>query len=82
MAMSDDCVNTASKVIGNEQKHLSSIYKASLKKKASQILYDPTHLLNEAFQKLPLGRRINVPLAKTNLFKKSLIPSAILIFDC
>ena len=49
--------------------------------KAIQILYDPTHPLNEAFQKLPSGRRINVPLAKKNLIKKSFIPSAILILN-
>ena len=45
-------VNTASKLIGNELKHLSSIYNAALKRKARQILYDPTQPLNEAFQKL------------------------------
>ena len=38
-------VNTASKLIGNEQKHLSSIHTAALKRKARQILYDPTHPL-------------------------------------
>ena len=46
-------VNIATKVIGNEQKHLSSVFNAALKRKARQILYDPTHPLNEAFQKLP-----------------------------
>ena len=60
-------------------KHLSSIYNAALKRKARQILYDPTHPLNDTFQELPSGRRLNVPLAKKNLFKKSFIPSAILI---
>ena len=50
-------VNTASKLIGNEQKHLPSIYNAALKRKARQILYDPTHPLNDAFQKLLSGRR-------------------------
>ncbi|KAK2183494.1 hypothetical protein NP493_310g02032 [Ridgeia piscesae] len=61
-------VNTASKLIGNEQKHLSSIYNAALKTKARQILYDPTHPLNDTFQKLPSRRRLQVPLAKKNLF--------------
>ena len=74
-------VNTASKLIGNEQKHLSSIYNTALKRKARQILYDPTHPLNDAFQKRPSGRHLNVPLAKKNLFKKSFIPSAILILN-
>ena len=77
-------VNTASKLIGNEQKHLSSVrpeYNVALKMKARQILYDLTDLLNESFQKLPSVRRIKVPLAKTNLFNKSFIPSAILILN-
>ena len=74
-------VNTASKLIGNEQKHLPSIHNAALKRKARQIVYDPTHPLNDAFQKLPSGRRLKVPLAKTNLFKKSFIPSAILVLN-
>ena len=71
-------VNTASKLIGNEQKLVSSIYNAALKRKARQILYDLTHPLNEAFKKLPSGRRLK---AKKNLFKKSFIPAAILVLN-
>ena len=71
-------VNTASKLIGNYQKQLSSIYKDALKRKSTQIVYDPAHPLNQAFQKLPSGRRLKVPLAKKNLLKKLFVPSAIL----
>ena len=71
----------ASKLIVNEQKHLSNVYNAALKRKARQILYNPTHPLNDAFQKLPPGRRLKVSLANKNLFKKSFIPSAILILN-
>ena len=67
-------VNTASKIIRNEKKHLSSIYNAALERKARQILYDPTHPLNDDFQKLPSGRRLKVPLAKKNLYKNFLYP--------
>ena len=74
-------VNTASKLIGNNQNQLSSIYKDALKRKSTQILYDPAHPLNQAFQKLPSGRRLKVPLAKKNIFKKSFVPSAILILN-
>ena len=74
-------VITASMVIGNEQKHLSSIYNAALNRKAIHILYDPTNPLNESFQKLPSLKRLKVPLAKTNFFKKSFITSAILILN-
>ena len=49
--------------------------------KARQMLYDPTHPLNDVFQKLLSGRRLKVPLAKKNLFKKSFIPSDILILN-
>ena len=81
LARSVDWKLNASKLMGNEQKHLSSTYTAAQKRKARQILYNPTHPLNDAFQKLPSGRRLNVPLAKKNLFKKSFIPSAILILN-
>ena len=74
-------INKANKLIGNEQKHLSSRYTAALKRKARQILHDPTHPRNDPFQKLPSGRRLKVPLAKRNLIKKSFIPSAILILN-
>ena len=74
-------VNTGSKLIGNNQKQLSSIYKDALKRKSTQILYDPAHPLNQAFQKLSSGRRLKVSLAKKNIFKKSFVPSAILILN-
>ena len=67
-------VNTASKLIGNDQKQLSNIYKDALKRKSRQILYDPAHPLNQAFQKLPSGRRLKVPLAKKNLLKNRVYP--------
>ena len=36
--------------------------------------FDPTHLLNYAFQKLPSGRRLKYPLANKNVLKKKLYP--------
>ena len=47
-------------------------------RKAKQTLYFPSHPLNEAFQKFPSVRRVNVPLAKKNLFNKSFTTSVIL----
>ena len=69
------------KLIDEEQKHLSSRYNAALKRKARQTLYDPTHPLKDAFQKLPSRTRIKDPQGKKNLFNKSFIPSAILILN-
>ena len=74
-------VNTASKLIGNDQKQLPSIYKDALKRKSTQILYDPAHRLNQAFQKLPPVRRLKVSFAKMNIFKNSFVSSAILILN-
>ena len=45
------------------------------------MLYDPAHSVNETFQKLPPRRHIKNPFAKKNLFKKSFIPSAVLILN-
>ena len=39
-------VNTATKVIRNEQEHLSRMYTVALKRKARQTLYVPTNPLN------------------------------------
>jgi len=42
--------------------------------KTIQILDDPMYRLNATFQKLPLGRRLKVPLAKENMLKNLLLP--------
>ena len=75
-------VNTASKLIGNNQKQLSSIYKDALKRKSTQILYDPAHPLNQAFQKLPSGRRLKVPLAKKKSLQKIVCTLCYFNFKC
>ena len=80
------CIDNISHLHNLKSNRPSSIYNAALKKKARQIFYDPTNPRNDAFHKLPSGRRLKVPLAKKNLFKKSFIPSPILIlngkFEC
>ena len=53
-------VNTTGKLIDNEQKHLSSIYNAALKRKAWQIVYAHAHPLNKAVPRHPSGRRLKV----------------------
>ena len=74
-------VNIASKLIGREQKQLSTLYNSAVKRKASQIFNDSVHPLNCELQKLPSGRRIKVPLARKNVFKKSFIPSAVAVLN-
>ena len=60
---------------------IATIIKDALKRKSTQIICDPAHPFSQAFQKLPSGRRLKVPLAKKNLVKKSFVPSAILILN-
>lgn len=70
-------VNLASKIIGTNQKQLSSMYEEVLRKKAFKITNDPTHPLNREFELLPSARRYRVPRANRNIFKNSFIPNAI-----
>ena len=45
------------------------------------ILHDKTHPLHSCFQYLPSGRRLKVPLAKKNVYKKSFIPTAVSVIS-
>ena len=73
--------NFATKLIGREHNQLSNIYNVALKMKALQIFHDDAHPLNAAFHILPSGRRLKVPLARKILWKKYVIPSAILMLN-
>ena len=74
-------VNIASKLIGQQQQQLSSLYDSALARKTFHIFTDPVHPLNLAFQKLPSGRRIKVPLARKNVYKKSCVPTAVAVLN-
>ena len=74
-------VNTASKVVGRKQRALTELYHVSVRRKSVAILRDDTHPLHSQLQYLPSGRRLRVPLAKKNLYKKSFIPSAVSILN-
>ena len=73
--------NTASKLIGRDQRKLSSLYSVAIKRKATQIFSDANHSLISALEMLPSGRRIKVPLAKKNTCKKYVILSAIAVLN-
>ena len=70
-------VNTVSKLIGRQQRQLSTLYDSALTRKTFNIYTDPVHPLSLAFQKLPSDRRIKVPLARKNGYNKSFIPTAV-----
>ena len=70
-------VNTASKITGAIQKQLCDLYHLSVRRKSASILHDKTPPLNVCFQHLPSGRRLKVPLAQKNVYKKTFIPTAV-----
>ena len=74
-------VNTASKVIGCSKIPLSDVYAKAIKRKASQIIADSAHPLHPLIRRLPSGRRFRIPLARKNSYKKSFIPSAIVVLN-
>ena len=71
-------VSLAEKIIGSKQNQLSDLYHQSVKIKSIKIIRDQTHPLNYAFETLPSGRQLKLPLARKNCFKfkRSFIPSA------
>ena len=63
-------VNMASKLTGQQQRHLSTLYDSGLARKAFHIFTDPVHTLNLA-----------VPLARKNTYKKSFVPTVVAVLN-
>ena len=74
-------VNQAGKIIGYKQLQLPHLHTQALTKKAHQVYLDPTHPLHGAFQMLPSGRRLKIPMARKNGYKRSFVPSAVAILN-
>ena len=74
-------IYTASKIVGIPQAPLSELFCASVFKKASKIVNDPSHPLFPLFELLPSGRRFRAPRWKKVLFKRSFVPSSISILN-
>ena len=70
-------VRWASKLIGEPQLNVESLYNGQLQRLARSIINDTTHPLHEEFQPLPSGRRFRMPACKTKRYRCSFIPSAI-----
>jgi len=60
---------------------LFQLYNLALKRKAKQCTSDEKHPLFKRFELLPSGRRYRLPLAKKSLYKKSFVPSAVLLLN-
>ena len=74
-------VNISSKIVGTKLKDLAELYNHALRRKGLSILRDPSHPLNDKLHYLPSGRRLLVPRARKNIFKKSFIPSAVAVLN-
>ena len=62
--------------ITHEYATATAVYSV-LARKAFHIFTDPIYPPNLAFQKLPSGRCIIVPLARKNVYKKSFVSTAV-----
>lgn len=74
-------VKLGSKIVGKGQGQLADLYTTHMRRKAHHIVSDPVHPLFTEFRKLPSGRRYTAALATKNIYKKSFIPSAILLLN-
>ena len=74
-------VNQASKITGENQLQLHTLYSHAITQTATRIFNDPTHPLHPSFQLLPSGRRLSVPMARKNGNTKSFLPSAVAILN-
>ena len=71
-------VRTASKIIGTKLPTLDSIYHNRTIKKATSIIRDKTHPSNSFFELLPSGRRYRSLKSRTDRYKYSFYPRAVI----
>ena len=74
-------VGMAGKITGAKQDSLSDLYLTAVEWKTAQILDDAKYPLFSQFQKLRSGCRYKVPIARKNVYKKSVIPIAISVLN-
>ena len=74
-------VNSAIKITGCDLPSLDSLYEKRLLRKARKIDRDPSHPANSLFELLPSQRRYRTARARTNRFKNSSYPRAILALN-
>ena len=74
-------VNQACKMVVIKQLELFDLYQQVLRRKAVQIQHGPINSLNSAFETIPSGRPLRMPLARKNCYRRSFVPSAISILN-
>ena len=68
---------TAMKIVGRkEYEPIQSIYEQAVRRKAKKIISNSQHPLFPEYKTLPSGRRLRVPLCKSNRLKLSFVPAS------
>ncbi len=69
---------TAMKIIGIKQyEPIQTLYEQAVLRRAISISTDPDHPLFSEYQPLPSGKRLRMPMCKTNRLKLSFVPASI-----
>ena len=71
----------AGRVMKRTTKPRFDMYKARAVSLGHKIMSDPSHPLSSTFTKLPSGRRLRQPRARTNRFRKSFVPDCIAMLN-
>ncbi len=74
-------IKVSSCIIGSKQKALEELYQKQMLRRVESILSDSSHPLQAEFQMLPSGLRFKLPKFRTNRYKHSFVPAAILLLN-
>ena len=74
-------VRTAERIIGSPLPSIQELYESRTRKRAGNIIRDPTHPGFTLFSPLPSGRRYRALRTRTNRHHNSFFPSAITILN-
>ncbi len=68
-------------ITGSKQKGLEKLYQKQMLRRVKSILSNSSHPLQAEFQMLPSGSRFKLPKLRTNRYKHSFVPAAILLLN-
>ena len=67
--------------MGADVKTTDILYQEGTLKQVVKIMQDQTHPLYKCYMFLRSGRRLSLPIIRTDRYKKSFVPSSIRIFN-
>ena len=74
-------VKWSGKLIGEPQPNMEALYTKLLQRLSKSVQNENTHPLNSVFQLLPSRQRLKVPQSRTNLYRNSFVPAAIIYMN-